>query len=76
MQKAQSLLGQVRALHQSAACPELPGLMEEVGGREKAGTFPGASQRASLHSPSSPSAEGRAVGPPRPGSEKRQSLSL
>ncbi|XP_059548033.1 von Willebrand factor A domain-containing protein 3A [Myotis daubentonii] len=30
MQKAQSLLGHVHALHQSAACPELSGLMKEI----------------------------------------------
>ncbi|ELK37864.1 von Willebrand factor A domain-containing protein 3A [Myotis davidii] len=30
MQKAQSLLGHVHALHQSATCPELSGLMKEI----------------------------------------------
>ncbi|KAK1344450.1 hypothetical protein QTO34_013144 [Cnephaeus nilssonii] len=41
MQKAQSLLGQVRALHQSAACPELPGLMEEISTEIAKGPFRG-----------------------------------
>ncbi|XP_054570387.1 von Willebrand factor A domain-containing protein 3A [Eptesicus fuscus] len=41
MQTAQSLLGQVRALRQSAACPELPGLMEEISTEIAKGPFRG-----------------------------------